>query len=119
MKDDQLNSLRRAAAGVCLLTSAFFLPAGSAVSAEPAFPTRPIRFVVPFPPGTTTDVVARLVSLRVADRLGQPIVARLSDRAVYGELAVQGLSIFDVEGQSVRPVRDEWRPLLETIEETG
>jgi chromosome partitioning protein len=52
-------------------------------------------------------------------RLGQPIAARLSDRAVYGELAVQGLSIFDVEGQAVRPVRDEWRPLLHVIEEAG
>ena len=50
-------------------------------------------------------------------RLGQPIAARLSDRAVYGELAVQGLSIFDIEGHLVRPVREEWRPLLNTIEE--
>jgi chromosome partitioning protein len=50
-------------------------------------------------------------------RLGQPIAARLSDRAVYGELAVQGLSIFDLDGALVRPVREEWRPLLNTIEE--
>lgn len=53
------------------------------------------------------------------DRLGQPIAARLSDRAVYGELAVQGLSVFDVDGHLVRPVRDEWRPLLQAIEEAG
>ena len=51
------------------------------------------------------------------ERLGQPIAARLSDRAVYGELAVQGLSIFDIDGHLVRPVREEWRPLLNTIEE--
>jgi chromosome partitioning protein len=50
-------------------------------------------------------------------RLGQPIAARLSDRAVYGELAVQGLSVFDLDGPQVRPVREEWRPLLNTIEE--
>jgi tripartite-type tricarboxylate transporter receptor subunit TctC len=74
MKDDLLFGLRRAAAGVCLLTSGWCLPGGSAIAAESAFPSRPIRFVVPFPPGTTTDVVARLVSLRAADRLGQPIV---------------------------------------------
>lgn len=43
-------------------------------AAEPAFPVRPIRFVVPFPPGTTTDVVARLVSQRLAERLGQQVV---------------------------------------------
>jgi chromosome partitioning protein len=52
-------------------------------------------------------------------RLGQPIAARLSDRAVYGELATQGLSVFDVDGHLVRPVRDEWRPLLQAIEEAG
>jgi chromosome partitioning protein len=50
------------------------------------------------------------------ERLGQPIAARLSDRAIYGELAVQGLGIFDVEGHLARPVRDEWRPLLGAIE---
>ncbi len=49
------------------------------------------------------------------ERLGQPIAARLTDRAVYGELAVQGLSIFDVEGHLVRPVRAEWQPLLGAI----
>ena len=51
------------------------------------------------------------------EQLEQPIAARLSDRAIYGELAVQGLSIFDIEGHLVRPVREEWRPLLNTIEE--
>jgi chromosome partitioning protein len=53
------------------------------------------------------------------ERLGQPIAARLGDRAIYGELAVQGLSIFDMDGQLVRPVRDEWRPLLNVIDEIG
>jgi tripartite-type tricarboxylate transporter receptor subunit TctC len=47
---------------------------GLLLAAEPSFPSRPIRFVVPFPPGTTTDVVARLVAQRGGDRLGQPIV---------------------------------------------
>ena len=38
------------------------------------YPERPVRFIVPFPPGTTTDVVARLVALRTGERLGQQIV---------------------------------------------
>ena len=46
----------------------------AAGAAEPAFPTRPIRFVVPFPPGTTSDVVARLVGQRTGERLGQQVV---------------------------------------------
>lgn len=43
-------------------------------TANAAYPERPIRFVVPFPPGTTTDVVARLVTLKAADRIGQNVV---------------------------------------------
>src|SRR5262245_2915768 len=38
------------------------------------YPARPIRFVVPFPPGTSADVVGRLVALRAGDRLGQQVV---------------------------------------------
>lgn len=48
--------------------------------------------------------------------IGQPIAARLADRAVYGELALQGLGIFDVDGASTKPVRDEWLPLLRMVE---
>jgi tripartite-type tricarboxylate transporter receptor subunit TctC len=39
-----------------------------------AWPTRPLRVVVPFPPGGTTDFVTRLVCTEVAKALGQPIV---------------------------------------------
>jgi tripartite-type tricarboxylate transporter receptor subunit TctC len=66
----------RNAARIFLCGLTLFAPgvaAGAQASAS-AFPARPIRFVVPFPPGTTTDVVARLVALRAGDRLGQAIV---------------------------------------------
>ena len=39
-----------------------------------AFPTKPIRIVVPFPAGGTTDVVARLVAQRMSESMGQPVV---------------------------------------------
>ena len=38
------------------------------------FPTRPIRIVVPFPAGGTTDVVARLVAQRFTESMKQPVV---------------------------------------------
>ena len=42
--------------------------------AQGAFPERPIRFVVPFPPGGSTDTVARLVAQRAGEHLGQSVI---------------------------------------------
>ena len=51
----------------------------SAVFAAPsaqaqAYPNKPIKMIVPFPAGGTTDIVARLVAQRMSDSMGQPVV---------------------------------------------
>lgn len=46
----------------------------SGAFAQPDYPVRPIRFVVPYPPGGFTDILARIISQNLTKRLGQPVV---------------------------------------------
>ena len=55
----------------CLLTLATL---SSAARAQSAWPNKPIRYIVPFAPGGTTDILARVVGEKLALALGQPVV---------------------------------------------
>jgi tripartite-type tricarboxylate transporter receptor subunit TctC len=60
----------------CLVRAALLglIAASGAVAAEPSFPTRTVRLIVPFTPGGSTDILARLVGERLAARWGQAVV---------------------------------------------
>jgi tripartite-type tricarboxylate transporter receptor subunit TctC len=57
----------------CGLLIAAFVAAGEAAAAE-AYPAKPIRLVIPFAPGGTTDILGRVIGERLTAQLGQQIV---------------------------------------------
>jgi len=57
-----------------LAAGAAALPALSRIARAEAYPSRPVRLIVPFPAGGPTDVVARLIGQWLSDRLGQPFI---------------------------------------------
>lgn len=61
--------MKKLPAALCLL---LFLTCGA--SWAQTFPSKPLRIIVPFPAGGTTDIVARLVGQRMSESMGQPVI---------------------------------------------
>ena len=64
------RALTAAAAGLVLAAAMAPLQA----SAQGAYPSRPVTMIVPYPAGGANDAVARLIGLKMADMLGQPVI---------------------------------------------
>jgi tripartite-type tricarboxylate transporter receptor subunit TctC len=63
----RLTILRRAVLGLLLAVLA------AAAVAQP-YPSRPVRLIIPFPPGGSNDIVGRMAAAQLGERLGQPVV---------------------------------------------
>jgi tripartite-type tricarboxylate transporter receptor subunit TctC len=72
---DRGMATRRSMAMACAMAVAILL-AGATVAPLGAqtYPNKPIRFVLPFPPGGPTDILGRILGQKLAERLGQPVI---------------------------------------------
>lgn len=67
-----MHTFRTFSAVALAITSALVAP--SVVAQATDFPNRAIRIVVPFPAGGPTDILARVVGLKISEQVGQPVV---------------------------------------------
>src|SRR5215211_90009 len=73
-----LVAARIAAAGVLLALAA---PA----AAQSDYPNRPVRLIIPFPPGGSNDVVGRMIGTSLSEKLGKQVI--VDNRAGAGDFA--------------------------------
>jgi tripartite-type tricarboxylate transporter receptor subunit TctC len=69
-----MNQLKQRRAVIKGLTASAILGPSMFVCAQSNWPDRPIRVIVPFPPGNTIDIAVRLLQTGMSARLGQPII---------------------------------------------
>lgn len=64
---------RLARAAAWLVAAAHLFGAGAAL-AQAAWPQKPVRFIIPFPPGSGTDVMARVLAQKLSEKWGQSVL---------------------------------------------
>ena len=83
-----------------LLSTAALLAAGGVRAQAAGWPTRPVKVVIGYPPGGSTDVAGRLLADRLGRKLGQQFV--VDNRAgASGTVAAQSVARADPDGQTL------------------
>lgn len=86
--------------GKVVLAIAAGLWVGGAIAQTGGYPSKPIRFMVGFPPGGSTDVAARLIAPRLAERLGQQLI--IDNRAgAGGNIGVDAVAKAPPDGYTI------------------
>ena len=68
------------------------------------YPSKPIRIVIPFPPGNTTDIMTRLIAPKMSERLGQPVIVENKPGA-SGMLGLEQVAKSPADGYTIACVQ--------------
>ena len=83
-----------------LAAGAAALPAVSRIARAQAYPSRPVRIIVGFPPGGPSDLLARLMGQWLSDRLGQPFIIE-SRPGASGNIAAEAVIRAPADGHTL------------------
>jgi hypothetical protein len=72
------------------IVTGVLIVAGGHAAAQPAFPSKPIRIIIPFSPGGTNDILARLLAPKLTETLGQQAIV---DNRVVSRNSVESLTL--------------------------
>jgi tripartite-type tricarboxylate transporter receptor subunit TctC len=89
--------------GVGFVAATLSAAAGAGVSAQtraPASPTKPIRIIVPFPPGGGTDVLARILAEQLTQMFGQQVIVE-NKAGANGNLAAAFVATSEPDGYTL------------------
>jgi len=94
-----VNRFVRALAAAAALAS-IAIAALAQTAPPPAWPSKPVRVIVPFPPGGSTDAVVRIVAPKLGERLGQQVVVDNRPGA-GGNIGLAALAKSDADGYTI------------------
>src|SRR5437588_528244 len=98
--------------------SALALCACSSVMAQPAYPDRPIKMIVPLAAASAVDVAARIVTQKMADNMGQQIVI-LNQPGASGLIGAEQVARADPDGYTIGGFNDSIMTMVPNLQYKG
>src|SRR4051794_16347704 len=95
-EDQHMQTVRT----VLLAAATVMVAAATPASAQQSYPSRPVQLIVPVPPGGAADFIARTVSAKLADALGQPVVIN-NQGGAGGTIASRGVAKAEPDGYTL------------------
>ena len=101
----------------CSLIAAIALLLGSHSSAQPAYPERPIRMIVPLAAASAVDVAARIVTQKMSENMGQQIVI-LNVPGASGLIGAEQVAHADPDGYTLGGFNDSIMTMVPNLQST-